>query len=225
MGLLSAEKKKGGEDCVENCGLCQGRGVVAKWLSSLAHDVAAAPSATCGICYGEGKYGLSVECEHIFCDDCIIGALNAALQAGQFPAFCPTCSAEAAQTATKCDTGRIDGTVLTFLYQAGVIDKTLRWRFMVETRRVAQETLEPFIPCPSYGCGSHIIVDESKVITRAVKKLGQSLEVHTSIGRCDCGARVCGKAFIIAYTIAFEQCLLIHFPIHNKTKHKFSSGL
>ena len=56
----------------------------------------------CLVCYGEGKYCVSAECgKHFFCEDCIQMSLEAVLDQGQFPAFCPMCRADAMGDADK----------------------------------------------------------------------------------------------------------------------------
>lgn len=153
---------------------------------------------TCHLFSPPNTSGLSSECNHLFCDSCIVSALEAVLKAGHFPAFCPSCKAEAAQRAQPCSIGTISPQVLTFLHNRGIIDQALRWRLLMESRRVVQEKMDNFFPCPS-SCGNFIIVDNSKIYTKAVKSIGGKLEVQASVGICDCGTKVCGKAFTLSF--------------------------
>ena len=68
----------------------------------------------------------------------------------------------------------------------------------MESRRVVQEKMDNFFPCPS-SCGNFIIVDNSKIYTKAVKSIGGKLEVQASVGICDCGTKVCGKTFTLSF--------------------------
>ena len=49
---------------------------------------------SCRICYGDGQYSVSEECDHFYCGDCIRYALEAILKSGQFPPTCPQCRAD-----------------------------------------------------------------------------------------------------------------------------------
>lgn len=41
------------------------------------------------VCYDDSKYGVSTECLHFYCEDCIRGSLEAILDQGHFPCVIP----------------------------------------------------------------------------------------------------------------------------------------
>jgi hypothetical protein len=96
------------------CWVCQGTGRTSKWLQSVIgqnevksssaaaittmlggkKEAAASEEILCLVCGCEpAAYGISTECEHLFCSDCLAGSLKAILDAAQFPACCPVCRA------------------------------------------------------------------------------------------------------------------------------------
>jgi|MDSY01.1.fsa_nt_gb hypothetical protein len=107
------------------CWLCNGSGSTNQWLSGFQVPPRTTNSSSeirCLVCYDEdGEYGLSTECNHFYCKSCIKGSLDMIVNAGQFPAFCPQCRADA--PGGKPVTGRIQRPALTFLEHRGIIDK------------------------------------------------------------------------------------------------------
>ena len=46
----------------------------------------------CPICYSDPpQYGISTECTHFYCSDCVHGHLTSVLNNGKFPGYCPLC--------------------------------------------------------------------------------------------------------------------------------------
>merc|ERR1711939_143767 len=66
------------------CQMCAGSGTVSSW-SSAFEAPEAEDDSSCPICFGPSKYGISTECSHFFCPDCIRGSLGAMLDQGVFP--------------------------------------------------------------------------------------------------------------------------------------------
>ena len=62
---------------------------------------------------------MSVECgNHYYCGDCLRGSLEAILNTGQFPAFCPQCRVDSGSNSSKpVSFGKIDEESLSFLQQ------------------------------------------------------------------------------------------------------------
>jgi len=123
---------------------------------------------------------MSTECKHFYCKECIKQSLEAILNSGQFPAYCPQCRAESVKgTTAEPIHGRIEGRALSFLQQRGVITKEFQFRFIKQMREDAEEYFE----CPDL-CGNFLIhQDPELVVTRA--------EVSYKPGQCICGALVC----------------------------------
>ena len=114
----------------------------------------------CLICWCEPqKYGISTECTHFFCEDCIAGHLNQVQQSGEFPGYCPVCKA-AAPSGGPPAYGRITGPAMTFLESKGVIDKEFQFRFM--NKQDGEQML--FFACPN-KCGNYLVdVDPTFVL-------------------------------------------------------------
>ena len=77
------------------CWVCNGSGNHSSWLNSGFEDNSMTdltcvrveePQQECPICFSSpGRYGVSTECHHLFCEDCIPHVLRAILESGQFP--------------------------------------------------------------------------------------------------------------------------------------------
>jgi hypothetical protein len=64
------------------CFVCQGKGSVSALVKSLK-----APEGEddhpCEVCYGDSKFGMSTDCLHFYCEDCIRRSLEAIMDTGQ----------------------------------------------------------------------------------------------------------------------------------------------
>ena len=87
--LRSAEKSGGGGsgggssgEPPMSCFVCQGKGTVSALVKSFK-----APEGEddhpCEVCYGDSKFGMSTDCLHFYCEDCIRGSLEAIMDTGQ----------------------------------------------------------------------------------------------------------------------------------------------
>ena len=81
------------------CKACRDTGSVSQYLTQehAQRTNTADPedeAFSCKVCFGDGEFGLSRHCEHYFCSDCIRRSLEAMLETGQFPAYCPQCRAD-----------------------------------------------------------------------------------------------------------------------------------
>ena len=110
------------------CWVCKGTGRTSKWLSGfeVVKEDKSAEEYVCLVCYDEGKYGLSTECGHFYCEDCIKGSLEAMMDTAQFPAYCPQCRTDALPDLPT--QGQILRPALTFLQQRQVITKEFEFR-------------------------------------------------------------------------------------------------
>jgi len=123
---------------------------------------------------------MSTECKHFYCTDCIKHSLEAMINTGQFPAYCPQCRAESVKgTTAEPIHGRIEGRALSFLQQRGVITKEFQFRFIKQMR----ENVEEYFQCPAM-CNNFLIHQEPQMIIKAT-------EVSYKPGQCVCGALVC----------------------------------
>ena len=143
----------------------------------------------CLVCYSEpGKYGMSVDCEHLYCEDCLTHSLHAILAQGQFPAHCTMCRAEAAERKSELVRGEITRPVITFLQERGLFDKAFQFRLVTAMQRVgikgesAKDEGE-FFECPA-SCGCFLIHQPATydfVEGRSFVRLAS----------CPCGAHIC----------------------------------
>mmetsp|Transcript_4212 Transcript_4212/g.6709 ORF Transcript_4212/g.6709 Transcript_4212/m.6709 type:complete len:412 (+) Transcript_4212:328-1563(+) len=162
-----------------SCPLCT-RTTSLRFLSSYepppANDEEKFP---CQICFGESHYGVSVECNHYYCKECISHSLQAICDVSQFPAYCPACRAEA--NGKKPEHGRIGNQALSFLRQRAVISHEFQMRFL----KLQLAGAEEYFHCPS-GCGN-LMKDVDPTFVDSVD--GKSVYVRP--GLCVCGAIVC----------------------------------
>ena len=121
------------------CQVCRGTGKTSHYMTprdcsavARAMSVERDGKYDCLVCYGDGEFCLSEECgRHYYCGDCLRGSLEAILNTGQFPAFCPACRAESgANSAKPVNHGKIDEASLAFLQMRGVISVKLFNRFL-----------------------------------------------------------------------------------------------
>jgi hypothetical protein len=213
MGRLSLDNPEGskqGDGERIKCWVCFGTGVISRWFSEEVANIAGSPSMSmkrrisandcegssldehmpeCPICYCDpGIYGLSVQCDHLFCKDCAASSLQAMLESGQFPANCPMCRAEGkipdpeGHDTEPC--GRITRPVLTFLCERDVINKKFQFRFVNAMRRfnntyLKSDSKDQFMHCPRKGCECYVycpVIDD---------------DAETSEGQTPCGQIVC----------------------------------
>ena len=87
---------------------------------------------------------MSVECgNHYYCGDCLRGSLEAILNTGQFPAFCPQCRVDSGSNSSKpVSFGKIDEESLSFLQQRGVISLQFFYRFLNGAAQARAGTLQ-----------------------------------------------------------------------------------
>eukprot|EP01045_Picozoa_sp_COSAG04_P022757 COSAG04_NODE_2617_length_3848_cov_2.473460_2_plen_434_part_00 len=171
------------------CFVCAGTGSVSKHLSlyTSPEDDQGTDEYQCEICYGPSRFGVSPDCMHFYCEGCISGALDAILEAGQFPAYCPACRLESAEDGhTEPSHGRIEEPALTFLQQHGVIDLDFQFRFMRQ-----QDRGEHFFECPA-KCGRYLIDQDPQfsMVPRGFTE-NEGFDRKMRLGKCECGARVC----------------------------------
>jgi len=163
----------------ENCYMCKGSGETSQWLQSYAAP-ADVDDHPCGICFCDSKWGMSTDCQHFYCEECIKHSLEAMLNTGQFPAYCPQCRAESVKgTTAEPVHGRIEGRALSFLQQRGVITKEFQFRFIKQMR----EDVKEYFECPAM-CGNFLIHQDPEMVFKGS-------EVTYKPGKCICGAHVC----------------------------------
>jgi hypothetical protein len=178
----------------EPCWICKGSGRTSSWVENNGlgiEDQIADPGSEkmCLICYSEpGKYGMSIDCEHLYCEECIHESLKAMLNLGQFPPYCTMCRADG--HGKQPTTGKITRPVLTFLQERGVFSKSFQFRFVAGMMRVGDHNSDPInvsetINCPA-GCGTVLYIEEP--IYRIID--GTSI---LQLSGCPCGAHFCMK--------------------------------
>ena len=199
------------------CWVCQGTGRTSKWMQSLTakETMTEETEILCEVCgVDTASYGISVECEHLFCSDCISNTLKAILDLGQFPACCPVCRV---QNDGQAVDGFITRPVLTFLEQRSVIEKDFQFRFVAGMHRYAERNgddhglgltdrnesmlgLAHHFACPA-KCGQFLIKEKPKFDIVGA-------EVHVRLGECPCGALVC------------PQCEKLHLSLSERLEGK-----
>lgn len=177
--------------CVYSTGwVCRGTGKNHGLITALTYEKAGAEEEKggddsddegdlCDICFTDpAQYGVSTECAHFYCGDCIGEYLKDALARGVAPCFCPGCKETAPEGETP-DAGRIESKALTFLEQHDVVDKEFQFRFM----RLQNAKEELFFRCPA-ACGNLLVdVDPRFVVNKG--------DVAVKVERCPCGVGVC----------------------------------
>ena len=188
------------------CWICNGTGSTTKWLKEFDSQLAD-EEHECLICCkcsrslyvffrllskklkrrgctdGDASFGVSTECSHRYCEECIRGTLQAMMDTAQFPAFCPQCRMDATDDGTELSTGRILPDALSFLAQRDVISKDFLFRFLKQN--AGEEEQQKYFPCPA-KCGRFLIEQEVEFKTDSV----HGVPVMT-LGACPCGACVC----------------------------------
>ena len=150
----------------------------------------------CEICYDTSKFGVSTECLHFYCEGCIQGSLQAMLDTGQFPAYCPACRVDSKdQGHSEPTKGRIEGPALTFLQQRGVLTLDFQFRFM----RQQDQSSPIFFKCPAAGCSRYLIDQDPQyaIVPRGSTEV-EGFERKMRLGKCECGARVCVRCHMQA---------------------------
>eukprot|EP00605_Chrysophyceae_sp_TOSAG23-4_P002904 GSChrysophyteH1.ASY1.ANO1.3199.1 assembled CDS len=186
----------------EPCWVCKGAGRTSEWMDPKNSDKINDDAKMCLVCYASpGKYGMSVECEHLFCEECLTQSLKAMLNLGQFPAFCSACRAESQGVPPRV--GKITRPVMTFLQERGLLTKGFQFRFVTAMLRVGDADTEPveeseIIECPR-GCGTSLyaaVPTYSIVAGRSIIKLVS----------CPCGAKFCIKCMKIVVDGLLHEC-------------------
>jgi hypothetical protein len=166
------------------CSVCTGTGKTSQYLPAF-DPVDSENVSPCLICYDDSSYGLSTECDHRFCEECIVGTLEAMVETGQFPAYCPQCRADASSPG-EVNVGRILPPVLSFLEQRKVITQDFLLRFTKQDARESQEEDEEvYFPCPS-KCGRFLLQPEEEYYTDPKHDIP-----CRRLGLCPCGATMC----------------------------------
>lgn len=179
------------------CWVCQGEGVTSKWLepfddASKFNDVKARDEKPeCPVCFTEATYSVSTSCEHLFCDTCIQFSLQAMLDVGQLPAFCPQCRAESGGREPAC--GRIDDEALAYLQWAGVITKEFLLRFVKQQNRTLDIKEPDYFECPG-KCGEWLLAEDVAYEAKNIGKVhnGPNGKPVYGLGSCpSCSVQIC----------------------------------
>lgn len=169
------------------CWMCNGSGTLSKYVASYTAPPAS-EDLPCLICWEDSVYGISTECAHFYCEQCIKDHIEECLSSGKFPAYCPQCAQDAGE-GNEPNCGRIEGPALTFLQRRGVIDLDTQMRFLKQQNRF---TGEKFFKCPAKKCNRYLMDCGPSYMQRIVKgKDGFNLKRAARPGRCECGALVC----------------------------------
>ena len=146
----------------------------------------------CLICWAlPQKYGISTECTHFFCEECIQYHLKTVMNSGKFPGYCPVCEASAPKGEVP-RYGKISGKALSFLEKHGIIEKEFQFRFM----RKQEEFEELFFECPA-KCGNYLVDVDPTYVLRKDK-------VAVRVERCPCGQGVCVQCHQPVKDVDFE---------------------
>jgi len=149
-GLLTSEELDAAKEIVTSqCTKCDGSGNIDDAVFSFE----APNSELCQICFCDPQeYGVSTECKHFFCGDCIKTSLQTMCDTKQFPAICPMCRAS-----ENSDGGVIPDQALLFLCEVGVIDKKFMQRLIALQRNEAFKHGEIFFKCPAKNCDEWVL--------------------------------------------------------------------
>lgn len=189
------------------CWFCSGSGVTSVWTNSIVapslDDLLNAEEASddddnddmydCQICYDSSMFGLSTTCQHFYCVECIRRSLDSMMDAGEFPAYCPACKAEAAtgqNGALEARQGRIETRALSFLVHKRVLTREQYFRFKKMQARASNG--DEFFPCPK-KCGQYLIKQPLELGEKVVK-FGDGYRREEKLGKCPCcDCRICMK--------------------------------
>ena len=161
------------------CWVCEGKGKLTKSFARFEAPADDDAGHACQICWDAGRYGLSLECDHFYCAECIASTLKSALDRGKFPAYCPACEV-AAGPGKIPPCGLITAKALAFLEQRGVIDENTQFRFMLQSKELKRS----FFTCPA-GCGRTLLD------VKDIRWDNATSGVYALPGACPCGALVC----------------------------------
>ena len=176
------------------CWVCEGSGRTSKWLAGFEAVNEEEPvneeAMLCRVCFCDSEFGLSTECSHYYCRECIVGSLEAVVDTAQFPAQCPQCRVEQESVAEKERTGWIEGSALGFLAQREVITADFQFRFMKEQNRIAANSDDKkYFTCPA-KCGRFLL--EAKPSYKNMSYEGQSMRLM-QMALCPCGTCLCPR--------------------------------
>jgi len=160
------------------CVVCEGKGTINKNFKIFDAKESDA-KLNCAICWDPGQYGLSTECDHFFCVECIEAHIQSVLDRGKFPAYCPACEVSFGVGKVP-PVGAIKPKALNFLAQRGVITREQQLRFMLQQDSQNRR----FFRCPG-NCGR--LLQEVKNI--CWQQRGNLL--YAAPGQCECGTLVC----------------------------------
>ena len=182
----------------EPCWVCKGTGEASQWVND-AMTIKATKELDedplCLICYSDpGAYGISTQCDHFFCEDCIRGSLEAIMDTAQFPALCPMCRVQAhdsgSATGDEVIAGHIGTDALSFLEQRKVISKEFVFRFArqntsPDSQDATHDDAPSYFECPA-KCGRFLVDQQVEFLTD---------EIHgvpvMKLGACPCGTCLC----------------------------------
>ena len=176
------------------CWVCHGTGLTSRHLTAFDSAETAQTETPCLVCYDASSYCLSTECDHYYCKECIVGSLEAMLESGQLPAFCPMCRADA--NGGDLSVGRIDGRALAFLQITGVITKEFLFRFQKQNEKKD----EVFFACPG-NCSRFLIEQPPSFV---VDKLHNSMRMK--LGACPCGTVCCVRCHKLEDNALTHSC-------------------
>lgn len=166
------------------CWVCRGTGKTSRWIRSFAAPKPGPESEEekypCQVCYGDSEYGISTECKHFYCRECLRRSLEAMMDTAQFPAYCPMCRAENCVQGGEPSCGRIEEPALHFLQQRGVISQ----EFMVRFLKQQKGDQKLYFRCPA-RCG-HLLESQNAQFVKT-----RNGSISTKPGKCPCGALVC----------------------------------
>ena len=139
------------------CETCDGKGQISIWKDTYTPPAFNTDDdeLLCGICYGSSNYGISKECIHFFCNECIVSTLEYLLSSGEFPAYCPVCKAEDVLNDDSIQNGLITEDALSFLLSKNVIQYDLYYRFTKQLLRAETNTIT-FFKCPNRDCDRYL---------------------------------------------------------------------
>eukprot|EP00466_Bigelowiella_natans_P008205 jgi/Bigna1/73943/fgenesh1_pg.26_\ len=168
------------------CWMCSGTGNAQRLMTSLTTEQLQ-DDIPCSICYCDSRYGISDECDHFYCAECIQMSLKAIMDTGQFPAYCPACRAESAGKKVP-DRGLISPEALTYLERRDVITKDMQFRMMKQQLSPGDQK---FFACPA-NCGKYLLYIPPSFKQRIMKTpQGPVPTSKPKPGLCECGCVFC----------------------------------
>lgn len=222
-------------DCEDrNCWVCSGTGAMSRWLDEdvvmRAHGKRESGDFSdydCCVCYGEGQYALSAQCRnHFFCSDCIMGSLEAMLDSGQFPPFCPMCRAEAPHH-SELKSGLVGDPELSFLQLRGIMDREFLFRFLKQAHQYDEGPKEhlKYFACPA-KCGKYLMENDPSY---AEGKLGEFFQCGPNmamrLGSCRCGHFICIRCQGGETFAATHECPEAKAPVIDEATLKYLASI